>query len=445
VIVVSHRGPVSFGRSDGGGFTTRRGAGGVVSALGPQVRDRDDVTWIAAAMGDTDRAAIAAGARAGDGVELVAPDPELHRLHYEVITNRILWFLVHGLFDLPHEPVFDAATHEAWAAYRAVNEEFADRVADRAAPNDTVAIQDLHFLLVPGALRARRPDLAVTLFVHTPWCNAEDFRVLPEPIRAELVDALTATPVGFHTTRWADAARSCLPATTTYAATFSPDRDDLDRVAALDATAEARSHWQGVVGDRRCLVRCDRMELSKNIVRGFRAFDELLARRPEHRGRVVFVAVLNPSRESLVEYRDYRAEVERTAAEVNDRWGDRYWTPIVVDTRDDFPRSLAAMQIADALLVNPVRDGLNLVALESPLVNQRAAAVCLSPTAGAYDVLGDACVTVDPFDVSQTADGLHRALTMETDERAGRHRRLVEGATRFPAEDWLTTQLARAG
>jgi trehalose 6-phosphate synthase len=285
----------------------------------------------------------------------------------------------------------------------------------------------------------------VTLFVHTPWCNADDFRVLPEPIRAEIVHALTATPVGFHTTRWADAARSCLPATATYAATFSPDRDDLDRVAALDATAEARSHWQGVVGDRRCLVRCDRMELSKNIVRGFRAFDELLARRPEHRGRVVFVAVLNPSRESLVEYRDYRAEVERMAAEVNDRWGDRYWTPIVVDTRDDFPRSLAAMQIADALLVNPVRDGLNLVALEAPLVNQRAAAVCLSPTAGAYDVLGDACVTVDPFDVSETADGLHRALTMDADERRDRHRRLVEGATLFPAEDWLTTQLARAG
>jgi len=284
VIVVSHRGPVSFQRADDGTFGARRGAGGVVSALAPLLRDRDDATWIAAAIGDEDRAAVAAGAVDVPGlrVQLLALDPETHRRHYDVISNNILWFCFHGLFDSAREPVFDAALHEAWEAYRAVNRSFAQSVAETAAPGEVVLVQDLQLLLVAGYLAELRPDVAVTHFTHTPFCSPSELALLPDPIAGEIFASLTAAPAGFHTEHWVHAFRLCLAerpahvAADAFAATFGPDAPSLHEVAAGDAAAKAGAHLADRIGDRRCIVRTDRLELSKNIVRGFLAFDELL-------------------------------------------------------------------------------------------------------------------------------------------------------------------------
>jgi trehalose 6-phosphate synthase len=452
VIVVSHRGPVSFQRAADGTFGARRGAGGVVSALAPLLRDRDDATWIAAAIGDEDRAAVAAGAVDVPGlrVQLLALDPETHRRHYDVISNNILWFCFHGLFDSAREPVFDAALHEAWEAYRAVNRSFAEAVAETAAPGEVVLVQDLQLLLVAGFLAELRPDVAVTHFTHTPFGSPSELALLPDAIAGEIFASLTAAPAGFHTEHWVHAFRLCLaerPAhvsSDAFAATFGPDAPSLHEVAAGDAAARAGAHLADRIGDRRSIVRTDRLELSKNIVRGFLAFDELLATRPEWRERVSFVAMLNPSRESLEVYRDYRAAVEQCAADVNERWGHGDWEPIIVDTRDDFPRSVAALQLADVLLVNPVRDGLNLVAMEGPLLNERDAVLCLSREAGAFDLLRDHSVEVHPFDVSQTATALDAALSMDAGERATHASALRETALAHPADRWLDELVRRA-
>ena len=141
------------------------------------------------------------------------------------------------------------------------------------------------------------------------------------------------------------------------------------------------------VGDRQLIVRIDRMELSKNIVRGFLAYDLLLEEHPELRERVTFAALLNPSRESLPEYLAYRNEVEQAAAQVNERWATPGWEPVILDQRDNYARSLAGLVRSDVLLVNPVRDGLNLIALEGPLANRRDGVLCLSREAGAHDEL----------------------------------------------------------
>jgi len=452
VIVVSHRGPVSF-RADGDGrFTARRGAGGVVSALAPLLRDRDDATWIAAAIGDDDRAAVAAGAVQVPGlsVELLALDPEAHRLHYDVISNRILWFCFHGLFDSSREPVFDAATHAAWEAYRAINREFAEAVADTAGSDDVVLVQDLQLLLVPGQLAKLRPDLAVSHFTHTPFGGPGELAMLPDPVADEIFVSLTGAPAGFHTEHWVRDFRRCVverhdhEPRDTFAATFGPDVPSLEEVAAGDAARAAGDALAERVGDRRCIVRTDRLELSKNIVRGFLAFEELLESRPAWRERVTFVAMLNPSRESLAEYREYRVAVESVAARVNERFGRGDWEPVVVDTRDDFPRSVAALQRADVLLVNPVRDGLNLVAMEGPVLNRRDAVLCLSRQAGAYDLLRQDAVGVHPFDVSQTAGALDTALAMDADERAARAVGLRTAASAYPAQRWLDELVRRA-
>jgi trehalose 6-phosphate synthase len=452
VIVVSHRGPVSFRASEDGGFTARRGAGGVVSALAPLLRDREDATWIAAAIGDDDRAAVAAGAVQVPGlsVELLALDPEAHRRHYDVISNGILWFCFHGLFDTPREPVFDADAHQAWESYRTINREFADAVAETAAPDDVVLVQDLQLLLVPGQLAKLRPDLAVSHFTHTPFASPSELAVLPDPIADEIFASLTVAPAGFHTVHWEQAFHRCVEARGdadaggTFAATFGPDVPSLEDVAAGASARAAGDALAERVGDRRCIVRTDRLELSKNIVRGFLAFEELLESRPAWRERVTFVAMLNPSRESLAEYRDYRVDVETAAARVNERFGRGDWEPVVIDTRDDFPRSVAALRRADVLLVNPVRDGLNLVAMEGPILNQRDAVLCLSREAGAYDLLQHDAVAVHPFDVSQTAGALDTALDMAAEERAARAEGLRTAARAHPAERWLDELVRRA-
>ncbi len=451
MIVVSHRGPVSFGREPDGTFSARRGAGGVVSALAPLLRARDDARWVAAAIGDDDRAAVAAGAAhvADLDVELLVLDPELHRMHYDVMSNRILWFCFHGLFGADVSPPDAGTVATAWDAYREVNRVFADAVAARAAEGDAVLVQDLHFALVGAMLRERRPDLAVSHFTHTPFATPTELAALPDVVVDELLTGLAAVPAGFHSSRWCDhyvecCAKAGITPVDPFAVTFAPALDDLRSVAGDDATAEARDWLVDAVGDRRMITRVDRIELSKNIVRGFEAFALLLRTHPEWRERVTFVAMLNPSRESLVEYRDYRDRIEATVDALNAEFSTPSWTPVVADARDDFPRSVAALQLADVLLVNPVRDGLNLVALEGPIVNTHDAALVLSREAGAYDLVSDDCVAVDPFDVGATAEALHDALTLDPAVRAHRRTELRAVVQRHPADAWLDELVRRA-
>lgn len=213
------------------------------------------------------------------------------------------------------------------------------------------------------------------------------------------------------------------------------------RAALLDAAAELAAE----VGDRRLLVRVDRIELSKNLLRGFLAYDDLLDAYPEWRERVVFGAFVYPSREGLPEYLAYRQEVERVVADVNRRWATPGWTPILFDPSDDFPRSVAALALADVLLVNPVRDGLNLVAKEGTLVSARESVLVLSPEAGVWEEVGATAVRAHPFDVAGTADALHEALSLPAEERSARHRRRLDIVTARTPQDWLADLLGAAG
>ena len=448
-VIVSNRGPVSFRRDPDGALEGRRGAGGLVSGLAPLVAGTS-TTWVAAALSEEDREASASGVVEADGlrVRTVALDPEDLRQAYDVVSNRTLWFAHHGMLDHFREPTFDAAWYAAWGAYRRVNRAFAEAVADLAPEGAVVLVQDYHLTLVAAALAERRPDLVCVHFSHTPFARPAELAVLPESVRAELMGGLAAhAACGFHSERWAGAARGCARAVghelTTFVSPLGPDPADLASSTAAPACGEALARLDGLVGDRAFLVRVDRIELSKNILRGFLAFDHLLASRPEWRGRVVFGAFVYPSREGVEAYRRYREDVDRTIAEVNERWGTEDWTPIVYEPDDDYLRSVAALRRADAVVVNPIRDGLNLVAKESVLLNERDAVLLLSEGAGAWDELADDVVPIDAWDVVAAAGSLHRALAMGADERAeraGRLRRAVAGRT--PAR-WFADQQAQ--
>jgi len=455
MIVLSHRGPYRFEAVGDGSYASERGAGGVASALSAVVeRSEREVTWIAAAISDDDRRAAESGSL-GDleiDLRLVALDPAVHAMHYDVVSNSILWFLFHDLFDRTRRPRFDRHFREAWDAYRDVNFIFAEAAAEAASDRDIVLVNDYQLSLTGARLRELRPDLRIVNFTHTPFCSADQLRALPTDAATELCAALAGDPAGFHTERWArayaDCARDVLGAgaaiAPAFAASLGPDVDALLAVAEGAEARDAARSLDDAVGDRLVIARSDRIEPSKNIVRGFLAYDRLLEARPGLRGRVVFVAMLYGSRQSLPEYLAYANEVEQVVARVNDRWATRGWTPILLDERDDFPRSIAAMQRYDVLVVNPIKDGLNLVAKEGPAVNQRDGLLCLSREAGAWEELQDAAIAMHPYDLEDAAVALDTALATPLDERATIAKQLRTLATARTPSDWVEDLVAQA-
>ncbi|HEY5164973.1 MAG TPA: trehalose-6-phosphate synthase, partial [Acidimicrobiia bacterium] len=246
-VVLSNRGPYRYDEDPGGELVARPGAGGLASSLGPLLLSGAagaNGAWIAAALSDGDRAAVRAGAVHAPGVQLRLLDLDAHlfRLAYEVVSNGTLWFLYHGLFDLTRRPRFDRRWREAWEAYEAVNVAFTDATAELAREGDVVLVQDMHLALVPGMLRARRPDLRLTHFTHTPFCGPNSIRVLPGYAATALCESMTSVPCGFHARRWAQSyeasAREMLGDGTsapTFVAALGPDPDALTQLAASDS------------------------------------------------------------------------------------------------------------------------------------------------------------------------------------------------------------------
>jgi trehalose 6-phosphate synthase len=478
LLVLSNRGPLSVSRGADGNLTATRGGGGLVVTLGPGA-ERDSALWIAAAVGADDEEAARRGLFDGSGhgfrVQPVVVDPGDYRAYYGVIANQTLWFCLHGLWDLPRRPRFDRHWWAAWERFRAVNEQFAEAASDAAAPHATVLVQDYQLALVPALLARHRPDLRTAAFVHTPWCSPQELAVLPDSVAAELLGGLAGGGAcGFHSPRWAAAFVACCEEVldltpVTFVAPAATDIDDLRSVAGSEECARELARLEAAVGHRRLIVRVDRMELSKNVLRGFWAFDELLQGRPDLRGEVVFAAMVYPSRLGLAEYLAYGQEVRALAAQINTRWmmrgqgaasmaagvtgagsgpeqgsGDAVWMPIMLDSEDNYPSSVAALRRADVLLVNPVRDGLNLVAKEGPLVNERDGVLILSHQAGSWDELGGHAVGVNPFDVAGTARALATALDLPAPERSARARSLRKVVEARSPLDWFDDQRAAA-
>ena len=427
LIVVSNRGPIGYERDEAGERVVKRGAGGLVTALSPLV-SQHEVTWIASALSDEDRVVAAAGPceeTAGDGsryrLRLVVHDPDAYDRFYNVVANPALWFVQHGLWALKHDPTADLLP--AWrTGYAEVNQAFADAVGAELerSPEAAVFVHDYHLYLVPGLVRARFPRAPLMHFVHIPWVGPVGWAALPAEIVREIHAGMLANDVvGFHSDRWrAEFRKTCaaldLDVSTTLvtAHPLSVDGAEFDALAASSAVLERERE---LLAERpeQLILRVDRTDPSKNVVRGFEAYELLLERRPDLRGRVAMLALLDPSRQAILEYVEERERIEAAAARLEARF------PGALELRiaDDFLRSIAAYKQYDVLLVNAVMDGLNLVAKEAPLVNTRDGVVVLSVNAGAFEELQDWVVAVDPLDVGAQADALERALELPAEVR----------------------------
>jgi trehalose 6-phosphate synthase len=471
LLVASNRGPVSYERGDDGALTARRGGGGMVSGLtsGLVAAAADGgVLWLCTALSDADRAAARLGARAeahGEpAIRMLEIGQEVFDAAYNGIANSVLWFVHHLLFDLPNQPRFGPEFRRDWAAYRAYNEAFAVALAQESVADTRVLIQDYHLALAPRLLRDRRPDARIAHFQHTPWAPPEYYRMLPDEVAAAILDGmLGADHAGFLAERWASAFLDCCEAvlgarvmrgvggggrvshrgrvTDVAVHPLGVDAAALRARAADDDVRAAVGTLAGLAKGRQLIVRIDRTELSKNIVRGLAAYRELLAARPEWRGKVTHLAFAYPSRSALAEYRAYTERVHELAKQINAEFGTPDWQPLILEVKDDYPRSLAASRLADVLLVNPTRDGMNLVAEEGPILSERGCALVLSREAGAAALIGDDALLVNPYDVTATAAALHIGLTMPAFERRRRSASIAAAAQARAPQIWLAEQL----
>jgi trehalose 6-phosphate synthase len=468
LIIVSNRAPVTFDLDEDGKRIAGRGGGGLVTALRSLVA-LHDVTWVASAMSDEDRA-VAAEAEDG-AIEVTAHDESPYRLRlvahdeaaydwfYNVVSNPTLWFLQHYLWNLAHAPNLDRGLHLAWdEGYVAVNASFADAVVAEldAEPEAAVFFHDYHLYLAPRFVRSRRPDAPLSHFVHIPWPEPDYWRVLPEAIRIALHDGLLANDVvGFHTDRWRkNFLRSCMDivdaegnledGTAEYDgrrvfATHHPISVDAAEFDELAASPEVLELERQLLENRpeQLVLRVDRTDPSKNVVRGFRAFERLLEDHPELHGKVSMLALLDPSRQDIPEYAEYVGAIQRTARSVNDHFQSEGWTPIELKIEDNFLQAVAAYKQYDVLLVNAIFDGLNLVAKEAPLINERDGLLILSENAGAHDELAEWALTVNPFDIAGQAEAIRAALEMPQAERRERLEGLRAHIREHDLAEWV--------
>jgi trehalose 6-phosphate synthase len=475
LIIAANRAPVTLRTNEEGEIEFQRGGGGLVTALMGLVQ-HVEATWIASAITEEDRAWKEGTVPLNDEgdtirVRFVLPKETAYDMYYNVISNPLLWFLQHNMWNIARAPTINRETWKAWEeGYVAVNQLFANAIAKQIRSSKRhalVMLQDYQLYLAPALLRKKmrtRKGFTLTHFVHIPWPGAEDWGILPPTMRRQILEGLCAVDLlGFQTRddglNFIRTVETHLPRAhvnyrrgriwfrnhSTYVRDFpiSIDVSALKRLAESDEVANYREQIIEAVGDRQLIVRIDRTEPSKNIVRGFQAMDELLELYPDYKGKVQFLALLVPSRMEVEEYQNYLDELMAAAGRVNARHGESEWEPVRVMVGENYPRAIAALQLYDALLVNSIADGMNLVAKEGPIVNRKHGVVILSERTGARQQLESGATVISPCDVYATAEAMHQALVMSAEQREERAHRLKWMIERDDISAWFCNQLKK--
>jgi len=475
LLIATNRGPVTFLGTPDGGVRARRGSGGLVTALS-QVGRHVPVTWLAAALSEGDRRVVADPSLADrwqtddrQRLRFVAVERSAQEAAYGVIANPLLWFLQHQMWNLPERPMIDAATLRAWEnGYVPVNRAFAEAAVrqSRADAEPRIMLHDYHLYLAAAEIRRLRPLAVISHFTHIPWPPSSLWQAITPAIRTGIVAGLAASDVvGFQTERYAHNFLRCvesflpdalvdhrarsvtLPDGHVARVRHYPISIDVEATRRVAASRAARRRAEQLLAGsgEQIIVRVDRLEPAKNILRGFAAFEALLQRTPRLRGRVTFLAFLVPSRTGLREYGDYGRKVQAAVERINARFGRAGYRHVQLFYENDYAQALAGLSIADVVLINPLVDGMNLVAKEAATVSARDAAIVLSETAGAYDQMADGVLPVAPADVNGTAEALATGLAMPRAERARRLARLRAGVEREDITWWLHRQLLDLG
>ncbi|MBN1230540.1 MAG: trehalose-6-phosphate synthase [Anaerolineales bacterium] len=472
LIIASNRGPVVFSKDNKDELSYKRGSGGLITALSGLLH-QVDFNWVACAQSEEDsiwkEGAVSLGVGRPINVSFLSPQPKAYNGYYNTISNPLLWFLQHSMWDVPRQPIIDKDTWDAWDnGYIKVNKLFAEKIIQQTLSSRRpvlVMLQDYHLYLAAryiyeGLPPKQRPT--TSFFVHIPWPGPEYWGILPQKMRQSILDGLCAVDMmGFQTQEdGLNFIRTCqtyLPRAhvnfkhgriwycnhATYVRDF-PISIDVDSVKSQINAPDILALEQlirNMVDDKKLILRIDRLEPSKNIIRGFKAYEEMLEIHPEHREKVQFLALISPSRMEVLEYQHYLDEIMAMVGQINANFGTSTWEPVRILVGEDYQRALAAMKLYDVLLVNSVTDGMNLVAKEGPIMNQKNGVLILSERAGASQQLGPGAKIISPFDIYATAEAIHQALNMGEDEKREKAYMLRHIIENNDIHDWFYHQL----
>ncbi|MDX9850786.1 MAG: trehalose-6-phosphate synthase [Anaerolineaceae bacterium] len=472
IIIVSNRGPVTISKDEQGDYAFKRGSGGLVTAL-TGLAHFTKLTWVACALSPEDAEWKHGQICLEDndcnlGVYFINPDPQAYDGYYNQISNPLLWFLQHSMWDIPRSPIIDQQTWIAWdMGYQVVNRQFAKEIAEIVRKKKKpvlIMLQDYHLYLTARYLKKylRGQDVTISLFVHIPWPGPEYWGILPARMREELLDGLAAVDLmGFQTSEdGLNFIRTCenyLPKAIVqyrnrrvrYRSHDTIIRDfpisiDVNAIEAMSETEEVNEYQKEIsrqVDGKKMILRVDRLEPSKNIIRGFQAYESLLENHSEYRGKVIFMAYLIPSRVGVEEYQNYLDEIMVTVGRINAHYGSSDWEPIRLLVGENYPRAVAAMKMYDVLLVNSIADGMNLVAKEGPIVNQKDGVLILSERAGARQQLHQGALVISPVDIFETQVAIHKALSMNVEEKQKNVKILRKIVREEDINFWLKSQL----
>jgi len=472
-VIASNRGPVTIRKDDDGNWNYQKGSGGLVTAL-LGLNQNLSTTWVASALSQEEQEwsegqVDLGGALGSLHVKLLDIPEPVYEGYYNVISNPLLWFLQHSMWDFVRAPNINRDVWQAWEnGYRQVNKTFAQALANIINSSDQpvlIMLQDYHLYLIPSYLRRlvkKGKNFTILHFVHIPFPGPEDWAVLPGVMRQQILEGMCAVDLlGFQTRSDAlSFIRTCETHLPESRVNFRIGRVKYHRhethvrdfpisidVSALRAMCEDeaveyhRNRFRIMRRERKLIVRVDRTEPSKNIVRGFEAFGEMLENHPEFMEEVLFLAIMVPSRLEVSEYQTYLDEIMAAAGRVNARFGNSDWEPIRVLVGEDYYRAVAALMDYDVLLVNPIADGMNLVAKEGPVVNQQNGVLILSERAGAHQQLSNGALVVSPCDIQATSEALYQGLTMPEQEKQRMSQNLVQSIEIEDINFWLASQL----
>jgi len=471
LILASNRGPVEYRVDKDKNLRLSRGSGGVVTALSA-VSKYVELTWIASTMGEGDRK-VAAEQNGKFLVQL--PDQHLYlrfvpstrnvyHKYYNIFCNPTLWFLQHYMWNSPYSPNIDSNIHDAWEnGYIPVNQAFANAIIDDAADDSTppiIMLNDYHLYLAGGFIRQQLPSAIIQHFIHIPWPAPSYWQLFPNTMRKSILQSLCSVDiVGLQTLRDVHQFLDCCEAflngvridyekhtvfhrghlTRIMHYPVSVDVAALTRLAHSPRIQEYKEKLRPYFGEK-TIVRVDRSEPSKNILRGLRSFDRLLEQYPEFRRRVNMVCFIVPSRSGIKQYQKYTQEIFDSIDTINSKYKSGEWQPIKVFFENNYIQAIAGMSMYDVLFVNPVIDGMNLVAKEGPIVNQKNGVLILSEAAGACEQLKRNVIPISPADILGTTQALYDALTMDEAEKEKRIESLRSTISSYDITRWLTEQ-----
>ena len=473
LILVSNRGPVEHQMSGDGWPEARRGSGSVVTAFN-SLAQKFEFTWVASAMGEGDRIV----SENGQGPHIKSPLPgheinlryvvtprRVYHKYYNILCNPLLWFLQHYMWNPPYNPNVDAAVHDAWeSGYIPVNQAFANAVISEAQALEQAPIvigHDYHLYLMPEFVRKEVPEAVIQHFVHIPWPTPQYWHMIPDYIIRRICESLCTTDLlGFQTIGdvrcFLDTVEEFVPDVTVDRTSHTVARngrttsvkvypisinvEEVQRIANTPRALDYENRLSADTGDV-TIVRIDRAEPNKNIVRGFRAYELMLTRYPELKGKVKFLAFLVPSRTHIRQYQRYMDEIQQVIQQINNNHGTDDWQPIVPFIENNYTQAIAGMKLYDVLLVNTIIEGMNLVAKEGPVVNNRDGVLVLSHSSGVYQQLSDGAISVSPTDIEGTMEALHQAITMSAEDRKARAARMLNSVCREDINHWLYQQM----